>query len=570
RNVGHALVREFPLEYRGRAGGPSRFTFKTIPLREAIVGTQRPLLWLLVGGAAILLMIACANTAQLLLARSLRRGREVAIRTALGASRFCLIRQFLLEGLVLAAVGGAAGLLLSAWIISLLKSVLPVRSPLLESAHLDLTVVVFTLAISLISTLAFASLPAVKGSKWTPGPSLSARPATGEGNRWRYAMIALQAALSVFLLCSAGLVCQNFLALISAPLGFDPTHLLTMQLKLPSGAQNAVDQKAGLAFQQYVDKITAIPGVDSAATVTGPPLRPSRGGPVELAGQTDSTGDLRSVVAMTHQVSPDYFRTLRIPLLAGRNFNRGDAGTQVTVAIVNEEFARRFGLGSSVVGKQMFEPGQPITIVGMVGNVRTHGIEPAPFPEVYLSSLQMSWVNVYLIVRSAIPPAELAKLVTQAIQSSNSGQAIYGVLTMHDLIADSVTQPKFHVILIGAFALLAVAMSAAGLYSVISCLVAQRTSEIAIRIALGATHSDVFKTVLGSSAIWVTAGLVSGLALGLATASTVRALSGTVVEPSPWMYFSVVLFFLSIALIAAASPMQRAARLDPGTALRWE
>jgi predicted lysophospholipase L1 biosynthesis ABC-type transport system permease subunit len=250
---------------------------------------------------------------------------------------------------------------------------------------------------------------------------------------------------------------------------------------------------------------------------------------------------------------------------------RDDDGTEPwRVAIVNEEFARRFGLGRDVVGKQTFEPVHPLTIVGMVGNVRTRGLRAAPFPEVYLSSLRFSWTNQYLIVRSAIRPAQLVKLIKTAIQSSNSDQAVFGVMTMDELIADSVTEPRFHAFLIGAFALLAVAMAAAGIYSVISFLVSQRTSEIAIRIALGASRGDIVKTVLGTTSLWVATGLAAGLGLGLAASRTIRSLTDTEATGSPVMYAAVVLFFLAVTLVAASMPVRRASRLDPAVALRSE
>lgn len=460
---------------------------------------------------------------------------------------------------------------MAGWIAQLLISLLPVRSPLLAAAHLDERVIGFTLAISLISALVFATIPAVKGSRWAPGPSLTSRLTTGEGNRWRHAMIAIEAALSVFLLCGAGLVTQNLWTLISTPMGFDPNNVLAMQLKLPARHQNSIDRKAGLVFQEYLDKIAAIPGVDSAAVVTGPPLRPARGGNAELVGVRDAAGALKSLIAWNHLVSPDYFRTLRIPLLAGRTFRHDDAGQRVTVAIVNEEFARQFGLGADVVGKQLDEgPEQPITIVGMVGNVRTRGLRADPFPEVYLSSLQLAWANTYLVVRSAIPPAPLLKQVKLAIASSNSDQPVFGVLTMKELIADAVTEPRFDVFLIGAFALLAVAMAASGMYSVISCLVSQRTSEIAIRMALGAHSGAIIRTVLGTTTVWVAAGLACGLGLALATRNTVRSLSNTEVHGSPWMYVSVVVFFFAVTLLAAYLPARRASQLDPAVALRSE
>jgi predicted permease len=569
-SIGRALAHEYPMQYRDREGAPRVVTFAPLPLRNAIVGSERSMLWLLLGGAGVLLLIACANTALLLLARSLQRGREVAIRATLGASRLRLIRQFLLEGVVLAACGGTAGLLVSGWAARFLAGVLPVRSPLLTSAHSDARVIGFTLAISLISAVAFAIIPALKGSQAMPGPALSAHATTREGNRWRHAMIALEAALSVFLLCGAGMVAHNLSALISAPMGFDPSHVLVMQLKLPSLTENALDAKARFAFQRYLEKIQAIPGVDSAATVTGPPLHPARGGPTELVGVTDATGRLKSVIGDNHLVSPDYFRTLRIPLLAGRAFRDDDVAGRPRVTIVNQEFARRFGLGRDVVGKQIFEPGEPFTIVGLVGDVRTRGLRTAPFPEVYLSSLQFDWANVYLCVRSSLPPGQLVKLVKAAIQSSNADQAVFNVVTMEEMVAESLTQPRFQVLLIGAFALLALAMAAAGMYSVISFLVAQRTAEIAIRMALGASRAAVVRTVLGTTSLWVVAGLAGGLGLGLAASTTLRSLTDAEAAASPPIYAAVVAFFLAVTLLAAYLPARRASRLDPAATLRCE
>jgi putative ABC transport system permease protein len=224
-------------------------------------------------------------------------------------------------------------------------------------------------------------------------------------------MVALEAALSVFLLCGAGLVAQNLWTLVSTPVGFDPNHVLAMRLQIPSSKRDSPDPKAKPALHDYLRRISAIPGVDSSATVTGPPLRPARGGPRELAGETDSAGKRKGVIAWTHQVSPDYFQTLRIPLLAGRKFRDDDTGVRITVAIVNREFARRFGLGPDVLGRQIHDQDGPITIVGMVGDVRTRGLQTPPYPEVYLSSQQFSWANVYLVVRSAIPQAQLVKQV---------------------------------------------------------------------------------------------------------------------------------------------------------------
>jgi putative ABC transport system permease protein len=556
RDVARALAREHPAAFPNPQRDPSLFSFMVVPLRDAIVGSQRFLLWLLLGGAGIVLLLACANTAQLLLARSLKRGREVAIRSALGASRVRLIRQFLMEGFVLAACGGVAGLLAARWIVRILVALLPVRSPLLASAHLDLRAMGFTLAASLLSAILFSLIPALKGSR------LSATSA--EGNRWRHGLIAIEAALSVFLLCGAGLVVQNLWTLLSTPVGFDPKHVSAMRLQLPAAQQNAPAAKAKLVFPEYLRKVAAIPGVDSAATASGPPLRPARAGSFRLFGIP------ASVAAFTNQVSPDYFRTLGIPILAGRTFGESDAGGRITVAIVSEEAAHRFGLGRDIIGKQIDDPDGPITIVGMAANTRTRRFDITPMPVVYLSSLQFSWTNVYLVVRSAMPPAQVLRDVKAAIGSYNSDQAVFGFQPMDEWIADSVTEPRFDVFLIGAFALLAVAMAAAGMYSVISCLVTQRASEIAIRMALGSSRGALVRTVLAATLVWVAAGLVCGLGLGLAGRNTVRSLSDTVVTGSPWMYVWVTLLFLGVTLAATYLPARRASRLDPAVALRCE
>ena len=428
----------------------------------------------------------------------------------------------------------------------------------------------FTLGISLVSAILFAIIPAVKGSRWTPGPSLSARATTGEGNRWRHAMIAIEAALSVFLLCGAGLVAQNLWTLISTPMGFDPSHVLAMQLKLPARIRMPSTRSAASVFQDYLDKIAAIPGVEAAATVTGPPLRPARGGPTELVGVTDETGKLKSVIGDNHLVSPDYFRTLRIPLLAGRTFRRDDAGRQVTVAIVNQEFARRFGLGADIVGRQIDEPGAPITIVGMAGNVRTRGLRTAPFPEIYLSSLQLSWANVYLVVRSALPPEQLLKQVKAAIGSANSEQAVFGVQTMDEADCGFRSRAALRCVSDRRFRAARRGDGSRGHVQrdCLPGLAAHRRDchphGVGREPRRHRPHHSGNHHRLGGGGIGRRPGL------GLATRNTVRSLSNAAASGSPWMYASVVLFFLVVTLVAAYMPMRRASRLNPAAALRCE
>jgi predicted permease len=569
QSIANSLVHEYPDLYHMPHGEIPTMAFVPRPLREAIVGSQRALLGLLLGGVGVLLLIACANTAQLLLARGLRRGREVAVRAALGASRLRLIRQFLLEGLVLAVCGGAAGLLFSGTVARILVGLFPERNPIIESAHTDPRLMGFTLGLSLLSALIFAIVPAIKGSMWSPGSVITARLAIGQGNRWRHGMMAVEAALSVFLLCGAGLVGQNLWKLVSTPPGFDPNHVLAMQLRLSPEREQAARPIPSVAYQEYLEKVQAIRGVESAAIVQGPPLRPAVGGYHEIIGQANGPDAYRRQIAWSHLISPDYFRTLRIPLLAGRTFNNDDGVGRPQVVIVNREFVRRFGIEVDPIGRKI-DPGEPWTIVGVVGDVRMNGLDTAPFPEVYAPLMQVFNPNVYVLVRSTLPPGELVTRVKTAIRSSFADQAVFKVETMEQVLSSSQAEPRFYAFVIGAFALLALAMAASGMYSVISCLVSQRTGEIAIRIALGASRGAIVNTILGTTSVWVSVGLAGGLGLALAANRMLRGLTNSATQTSPFMYGAALVFFLVVTLLAAYLPARRASRLDPAMALRCE
>lgn len=569
RGIALALAREYPQLYFGPKGESAGFTIEAQPLRTAIVGKQGQILALLLGAAGVLFLIACANTAQLLLARSLRRGREVAIRAAVGASRPRLIRQFLLEGLVLAVSGGAAGLAMSAGMARLLVDLLPGRSPLFEQAHPDAGVLAFTTALAVVSAMLFAIVPAVKGSMWTPGQALIARAAVGQGNRWRHAMLAVEAALSVFLLSGAAVLAQNLWKLVFTPAGFDPKGVTVMQVALPFRRQQAVRPIPSLAYQEYLRRIAAAPGVESAASVTGLPLRGAARRSFLLEGDSTDLATIARQAALYQLISPDYFRTLRIPLVAGRIFRDDDIVGRPTVAIVNQEFVRRYSQGRDPLGRRI-GPGPPMTIVGVVGNVRMTGVETAPEPQIYASYLQTYEPNIFLVVRSSLPQGELMSAVKQAIWSSYSEQPVFHAMTMGEVLSRSVAEPRFDAFLIGAFALLALAMAGSGLYSVISCLVSQRTGEIAIRMALGADGGAILRAVMGRTAAWVALGVGIGLGLGVAAGGTVRKLSHSAMGGSPAVYATVVLFFAAVTLMAAYVPLRRASRLDPAIALRCE
>lgn len=378
-------------------------------------------------------------------------------------------------------------------------------------------------------------------------------------------MIAVEAALSVFLLCGAGLIAQNLLALVQTPTGFDPKQVLVMQLRLPPQRDQAYQR-----FQEYLQKIAAIPGVDAAAIAHAIPLRPGNGGFISLVGEGPE-GLNNQRPTWGYFVSPDYFRALGIPLLAGRTFRDDDTLGKLQVAIVNQEFVRSHGIEANPVGRQIDDgPGGRITIVGVVGNVRIRGAELNPEPQLYTPYLQYFQPLVNVVVRSSLNRDQLISRVKTAIRSSYSEQAVFNISTMDDLFFDSIATPRFNASLAGAFALLALALAATGMYSVVSCIVSQRTNEIAVRLALGARQPAIVRTVLIYTMLWVTVGLAGGIVLGVAASRTILSLSSSVIPASPATYAAVTLFFLGVALLAAWSPICRATRVDPATALREE
>jgi predicted permease len=477
--------------------------------------------------------------------------------------------------LVLAICGGALGLLLSVWLVRVLVWMLPVRSPLFESARVDALVMIFTFGLAVLSALLFAIVPALKGSMYALGPALGSR-AIGQGNRWRHGMLALEAALSVFLMCGAGLIGQNLLKLVVTSAGFDGSHVTLMQVALPP--QRILPRTAHVweapayAYHDYLEQIQSVPGVESAALSTAPPLLPQRGGATRIVG-VPVAGDPLGYPALTNMVSPEYFRTLGIPLIAGRGFRDDDGPGRETVVIVNQEFARRAGVENPVGMRE--EPGldaehPTATIIGVVGDVRMRNLDPAPVPETYWSYRQVSLPSTYLAVRSSLPHAQLVNAAKRAIHSSYADQAVYNIRTMDQVFSSSVAQPRFQASLAGAFALLALAMAASGMYTVISFLVSQRTGEIAIRIALGAGRGAIAKTVLGTTSLWVAGGLAAGLGLGLSASATIGLLTNTVTTGSPAVYVVAAVFFLAVTAAATYLPMRRAMRLDPAAALRSE
>jgi putative ABC transport system permease protein len=436
-----------------------------------------------------------------------------------------------------------------------------------ETARADLGVLLFTAGLSLASALLVGIIPAIKGTVFAPAAALTARGGSGGGSRWRHVMIAAEAAFSVVLLCAAGLLCQNLWRIVSSPRGFSSENVTVIQLRLPHVREQALNPTPMRAYSEYLEKLAAVPGVDSAAVVNGAPIHGAVQTVFSIEGLPGDTASRTRQTAMWQRVSPDYFRTLRIPLHAGRTFRGVDTLSGPAVVIVNQEFVRRFLPNRDPIG-QRIGSGRQLTIVGVVGDVRIAGLKTAPEPQVYVSSLQGYDPNAQLVVRSSLPRPELLTRAKQAIRSVYADQAIFNAMSLDEVISRSVATPRFQAILIGAFALLALMMAASGLYGVISCLVTQRTSEIAIRMALGANRSRVVKAIVGQTAAWVLGGLAVGMGLGAATSTLVRRLSLSADSGDPLTYAAIALVYLAVTLFACLAPVRRATRLDPATALR--
>jgi putative ABC transport system permease protein len=559
-----------------------------VPLEAARVEYIRPALLLLLGGVAFVLLIACVNVANLLLARAVSREREVAMRMALGAGRFRLIRQFLVESTLLALGGGSAGLLLAVWGTDLLMRVMPSRIPvpnaadavLLPKIHMDAKVVLFTLVVSLLTGIVFGLVPAFQGARCDVNESLKeggrGMLAGREAHRARAALVIGEAALAVVLVIGAGLMIKSFWRLLEANPGFNPQHLLTLRIKLPNDTKDSKyrePRQRALTFQQFLGNVAALPAVRSAALTEIIPLSQDdmdmgrfivKEAPPSVPGEAPAA-DFRDV-------SASYFGTMGIPLLQGRAFTDHDNADGPRVAIVDATLARRFFPNQDPVGKhlQFAEVSRPWEIVGVVGGVHDTGFDQQPRPTIYFPYLQTGDQTMSLVVRTDSEPGAIVPAIRNAIRAVDRDQPIFNVKTMDEIISGVVSAQRLAFILLGIFAFLALTLAAVGIYGVTSYSVSQRTHEIGIRMALGARESDVFRLVVGHG---LTLGLV-GVGLGVAGALVLTRFLASLlygIRPTdPLTYLVVSLVLTAVAALASYIPARRATKVDPMEALRYE
>jgi putative ABC transport system permease protein len=547
-------------------------------LREGLVGDYRRALMILLGVVGFVLLIACANVANLLLARASVRQKEMSIRAALGASRWRIVRQLVTESLLLSAMGGVAGLLLALWGLDLLLAAIPVEFPFWMKFNLDGRVLGFTIAVSLLTGIAFGSAPALQASKIDLNEALkeggrSAGAGAGR-RRLRSLLVVVEVALSLVLLVGAGLMMRSFLRLRQVNPGVDPTNVLTMTVSLPR-AKYTEPEKQVAFFQQLLERVETLPGVETAGAVSNLPLSGSlwgrsltvEGRPVLPVGQAPM---------INHCVTtPNYFRSMGIQLLAGRDFTSADTKDALRVTVIDERLAREFWPGESAVGKRIRfgppEANEPWhTIVGVVGEVRHERLEMATRKSIYVPYSQIPDRRMVLTIRTATDPMTLAAAVRGQVKELDPDQPVSDVRPMLEVISRSVWQPRLYAILFGIFAAVALVLATVGIYGVMSYAVTQRTHEIGIRMALGAQSSDVLKMVLGHGLLLALTGVVIGIGAAFALTRLMASLLFNVSATDPVTFIFIALLLMLVALVACLVPARKAMKVDPMVALRYE
>jgi putative ABC transport system permease protein len=549
-----------------------------VPLKESVIGDSGKALLVLLGAVGFVLLVACANVSGLQLARAATRQREIAIRTALGAGRWRLIRQLLTESLMLCAVGGILGVLVAAWGVDLLIRMQPANLPRLEEVSLDSRVLLFSAALSILAAMLSGLAPALRLSRTSPNEALKegGRSATGglKHLRVQRLMVVSQVALALVLLVGAGLMLRSFESLLRVDAGFDPKNVLTAYVSLPPSRYPDPETMRAF-FDRLLEKLEAPPGVKSVATSSLVPLVEGNWTASFFAeGQEPGRGEASPLASM-RLVSPGSFRTLGIPLLQGRDFTDHDDPKSPGVVVVDAGAARRLWPGENPLGKRITfsdsaEGAAWLSVVGVAGDIKDAALDREPMIHVYRPYAQQAIPGMFVTLRTESNPAGILPAFKQELRLLDPDQPLYAVRTMQSYVQDSLAQPRLRFILIALFASVALLLSALGVYAVISHSVGQRIQEIGIRMALGARRGDVVRLILGQGLPLVLLGACIGFIAALGLTRVLESLLYGVTAHDPATFAAVSALLVLVALAACYLPARRAARVDPLTALRIE
>ncbi|HEX4309179.1 MAG TPA: ABC transporter permease [Acidobacteriaceae bacterium] len=562
---------------RENIANPNRWRVLVVPLNQEIVGRSRTMLLVLLGAVGMVLLIACANAANLLLARAAARRRELAVRLALGAPRSRLIRQLLTESLLIAAAGGLLGLALAAGGVTAIVSLLPSDFPRAHDIHISAPVFAFTFLVSVVTGLLFGLAPALQAARTDPRSGLheGGRSTTGSRGqqRLRSALVVSEVTLACVLLIGAGLMLRSLLNLLHVNPGFRQDHVLTAILSLPA-ANYKDDALTAVFFQKLMADLRSTPGVEAAGAGSDLPWN-GWDENTSFAIQGKQPPPHEEFHGRYHCATPDYFRALGTPLLSGRFFTDADKKDAPSVIIVNHALAAKYWPGEDAIGKRITFEDQPkekdwLTIVGVVGDVKDQPGSPGADPGFWWPHQQVAFRDMALVVRSSSDPEGLADAVRNAVHHLDPSLAVANVQLMDQIVEESVATPRLAFILVGLFAGLAILLAAIGTYGVISYTVSQRTSEFGLRLALGAQRLDLLRLVLAQGAGLILTGTAAGLCLALLLARILKSLIYNVSPADPLTFGAVAVLVVAVALLASWFPARRAAKSDPMVALRAE
>jgi putative ABC transport system permease protein len=568
--IASALERQYPDANAG-------IGVRLVSMHEEIVGDVRQPLLILFGTAALVLVIACANVANLLLARAASRQRELAIRTALGAGRRRLIVQLLTESLVLAAVGGAAGLVLAAWGIQTLPSLAPSNLPRLTSVRIDTSLILYTSLASLVTGLVFGAAPALQSTAATAGEFLKDRRAESHGvrgRRLRAAVAIAEVAVALVLVIGAGLLVRSFIAMNNVDLGFDARGILAVRVELPR-ARYSEDAQITAFFSDLASRLRALPGVESVGLGSSI-VRAPQSSTLSVHGQPAQDPNVPNLSVPYDSVTPEFFTTLRIPLRRGRLFTSADGPATQRVVVVNESLARRFFPDDDALGKRVTydDPDDAqarwLTIVGIVADTRRGGVDREPRAELYYPLTQLPDRWMYVLVRTSGDPLSLVRPAQAQVWAIDPNQPTASVRSVEAILANAQANRRFTTLLLGLFSIVALALAAIGIYGVIAYSTAQRVQEIGIRMALGASRTNVLTSVLKEAVVIGVVGLALGIAAALALTRFLSGLLFGVGARDPMTFVALPLGLLLVAVLAALIPATRAVRVSPLVALRGD